>query len=845
MPSFSPSSTLFPSLSLYPQAPGGFDVESFASSTGVTTSPLNEEFNDTQGQWGHYDTYDPTLRAAIRDQKHIDIRDFNSGDKAAPLSVLDLSKFELDDINGSTIESLDDPLHILVPGEHWTVGSNEILSSHNYWRVLAIPTTEGAINTSSVTAPIDLLTGFEDDDLISLAMPSLPLTAIDPTTSFVDFTSSDDGSFTDATRVASVALDDTLVSLVNGNSEFRVPRSAFNQNEIDLKAITGVRIRVDVVTNGDPLYLASLRLLSKDWRFGPIDFNTRRGTLVRTVSPNGDPARATEFSQPIVWRSAEVPGAGDPKPIDFNLAVGFNTGSREGSNNISIYGRELTEDFMQQLDLNGLPQGSLQGREQPDIGQAAYNPRLQTDLEPFKQDQLKGVQQFDLERTPDYLSASWVQFVVQWTSTNTQVSVTNNEGDGYNFNLGTALDTDSDYVLVFELNDTAVRAAIYPLGARGQIIFNAPVFDSTLIDDDFHYKRRKGRFGWYANLQDGDAYIESIRFRSANYAEYRSLPYESVTPVIGAELYAESSPIIDLFTGFEATWTSITVERDRKLSKSGESWRVTDYGPYTYQGLRSNEFDITDFEQTEIELDVYYPSSLDRDAALEFYLQNQADYLIGLPRPKIFPDQWQTIRLRAPSAHLAQTGLYRFVVVQNRPVNLNWWIDNVRIYERTVSWYGRAVVEDPWAATEDDWTPFQNAFNTEFGGILFQGRERRMQVMAVGHKQEAKVAKVQFKPKYAELGRLIWPEQVLTNRLNPIASYSTTNNGRTYTFNGFDSSDPDGQVVNWYWTVSDGSVYVGPIVQHTFGQAGTYTVTLTVTDANGLINSTSAIHSVA
>jgi hypothetical protein len=426
------------------------------------------------------------------------------------------------------------------------------------------------------------------------------------------------------------------------------------------------------------------------------------------------------------------------------------------------------------------------------------------------------------------------------------VSITNNEGDGYNFNLDDPLQPNASYVLIFELKDTAARAAIFPLGERGEIFFDAPIFDSTLIDDDFIYKRRKGRFGWHASLADGDAYIESIRFRSANYAEYRSLPYESLTPVIGAELLAEASPIIDLFTAFGPTDESVAVTRDQEVSASGESYRVTDYGVYTYQGLQSNRFEITDFDQTEMLLDVFYPSAVDPTATLEFYLQNQYDYLIALPRPKIFPDQWQSIRLRTPSTHLAQTGLYRLIVVQNKPVNLNWWVDNVRIFERTVSWHGRAVVEDPWAFTEDDWTPFQNSFNRDYGGILFQGRENKLQIKGVGHKQNATVTKVQFKPRYAELGRLVWPEEDLSDTYHaPTASYSTSNSSRLYTFNGFGSSDPDGRIINWYWTISDGSVYVGPIVQHLFGASGTYSVTLTVTDSNGLVHTVSANHSVA
>jgi hypothetical protein len=593
------------------------------------------------------------------------------------------------------------------------------------------------------------------------------------------------------------------------------------------------------------MYFGALRLLSKTWKFGTLDLDTRDGTLVRPWSRTGDPATATEFVQPIVWRAAEIPGELDPRPIDFNIAVGFSTGSRQGSNQISIYGRELTEDFMQQLDLNGLTQGALTGRDQPDIGAAMYNERAQTELEPFKQEQLGGLTQFDLERTPDYLSASWIEFVLNWTSTGTTLSVTNTEGDGYSFNLGTPLAANTSYVLVFELEDTSARAAIYPLGDRGQIQFNAPVFDSTQMDDDFSYKRRKGRFGWYANLADGDASVESIRFRSASYAEYRSLPYESLTPVVGAELTAEASPAIDLFEYFVPTSASVKVEYDNELSTSGQSWRVTDYGPYGFQGVQSNPFPITDFDQTEVLLDVYYPSTTELDATAEFYLKSQYNYLIPLPKPKVYPDQWQTVRLRTPSSHLAQTGDYRLVVVQNRPANLNWWIDNVRVFERTVSWHGRAFVDDPWAETEDDWTPFQNAFNRDYGGILFQGRENRLQIKGVGHKQDASISKVQFKPKYAELGRFVWPEQALTGRVAPVASYSTSNVGRLYTFNGFGSTDTDGMVVNWQWNVSDGTVYTGPVIQHLFGASGTYAVTLMVTDHNGLVHTTSANHSVA
>lgn len=809
---------------------------------------LNEEFDTTTGQWVNYDAYDPNLRAILRNQKHIDIRDFRVLDINASRNVLELSSQQVSSFSGLMMQDIMNLKHPLKTGEYWTgdvVTANS--GANNGWQIMAFNSTgAGVASTQSVIAPMDLLTGFADDDFVSMALPQFPAASINLTGSFIDFTSHPTGDFT-AGPTASVQFTSSITTIAAGDSEFRVLRSAFNQNGINLAAVTGVRLRINWTASGfHTVTFAALRLLSKTWKYGPLDFNTRSGTLGRTIAPDASPTRALEYSQPIVFRAAEVAGDEDPRPIDFNIAVGFNSGSLTSSSQISIYGRELTEDYMQQLDLNGLQQSDLVGHEQPDIGDARFSERLQSDLDPFKQDQLIGLKQFDLERTPDYLSASWIEFVLTWTGTNTQLSVVNTEGEGYNFNLGTPLLSGHDYVLVFQLEDTAARAAIYPLGDRGQIIFNAPVFDSTLIDDDFSYKRRKGRFGWYAQLGDGGASIESIRFRSASYAEYRSLPYESLTPVEGAELSAESTPVIELFDYFVPTTAGdIVVERDQQLTTTGESWKITDYRSLAYQGVQSNPFQITDFDQTEIVLDVYYPSTSSLDASLEFYLKSQTDYLIPLPKPKVFPDQWQTVRLRTPSAHLAQTGLYRLVVVQNQPANLNWWIDNVRVFERTVSWYGRAFVEDPWAATEGDWTPFQNGFNRDFGGILFPNRTRKLQIKGVGHKQDAMITKVQFKPKYADLGRFVWPEQALTGRIAPVASFSTSNIGRTYTFNGFGSSDVDGSIINWYWTISDGAVLVGPIVQHTFGQAGTYSIALTVTDQNGLISTTSSIQSVA
>ncbi|CAM4488733.1 S8 family serine peptidase [Paenibacillus phoenicis] len=56
-------------------------------------------------------------------------------------------------------------------------------------------------------------------------------------------------------------------------------------------------------------------------------------------------------------------------------------------------------------------------------------------------------------------------------------------------------------------------------------------------------------------------------------------------------------------------------------------------------------------------------------------------------------------------------------------------------------------------------------------------------------------------------------------------------------FDGSASSDADGRIVRYSWSFSDGGTELGPKVKHRFSAAGSYTVTLTVTDDAGAVNS--------
>ena len=63
--------------------------------------------------------------------------------------------------------------------------------------------------------------------------------------------------------------------------------------------------------------------------------------------------------------------------------------------------------------------------------------------------------------------------------------------------------------------------------------------------------------------------------------------------------------------------------------------------------------------------------------------------------------------------------------------------------------------------------------------------------------------------------------------------------GTPVSFNGSTSSDPDGTIASYAWTFGDGGSASGATPTHTYAAAGSYTVTLAVTDNQGTTNQAS------
>ncbi|MDJ0356117.1 PKD domain-containing protein [Paenarthrobacter sp. PH39-S1] len=79
----------------------------------------------------------------------------------------------------------------------------------------------------------------------------------------------------------------------------------------------------------------------------------------------------------------------------------------------------------------------------------------------------------------------------------------------------------------------------------------------------------------------------------------------------------------------------------------------------------------------------------------------------------------------------------------------------------------------------------------------------------------------------------------------PVAKFTTTVKGLGITADGSTSTDPDGTIAAYAWNFGDQGSATGVNAQHTYAAAGTYTVSLTVTDNKGATSVTTAPVTVA
>lgn len=467
---------------------------------------------------------------------------------------------------------------------------------------------------------------------------------------------------------------------------------------------------------------------------------------------------------PITWRTATPAGLDDPRPLDSDFGVVFFTGQQEHTNTFNLFMRQISEALLTQIDIDGKKQVELDGHLQPDLGVSLYTGRPIRTLDGVSMSALDTKTMADLDKIDNPVFDSWITFSIKWGVLN-QVILTNSQNPGYIMKMP-SLVSEKFYFAVCSLRGNTARLIIYKLNNDMSINPNI-IFDTTAINDSDLFKRRQGRIGWQTSLEDSNAYIYYIRPRNVTYAEFRSAPLETITPVAGAQLYSQFTPNVQLWNEFTPAPNNLTensrISRDTSNSITGNSYRIDVYKGKN-QGFQSNTMVFTNFSQAGISFSLFYPRVPAPGGLIAKLVGKNPESTIFLPLPIIHPNQWQNIRIPLTNS-LHHTGEYRLIIeqVEEPPERhvATWWIDDVNVFQRAFQWSARSVVDDPWGSTYAPWTDFNETVNSETSGVEFTARGNQLQYRAKALRQDAIVAESpRIKPKYAELGRIVWPEEV-------------------------------------------------------------------------------------
>jgi hypothetical protein len=764
---------------------------------------------------------DATQQIQIGFQRHIDLRTFQQNDIAAPTTMFDLDLLSMGVLDLYTMAELDGGIYIAVSGEHWTSGTVGPQADRSNQLGIQLACGTGETDTHSITLPIDILTGFGDNDFISLACPAFPASDITLASSFLDLTSDPGGSFTSST--VSVALSTSTIAPVTGDSELRFFRHQFNG--IDLSAVTGVRLRI-VATTPCTFRCMAIRLIPATWANASVDLDTRRKGVKLPVTRNGSvpilanrdfptsttpPSDETDF--PILFRT--LPGTSSP--IDIKHTTFIYTGSMSTGNNwVDVLYRCTSATSVTMFDLDGTSMRDLDGLPQPDFSSSSslLVPETVSGLDGVAMASMDGRTMAQMDSHPTTSEEDYLKVRLLWApSGGSRLEITGKSGGGYEF--APTLQPDTYYVMFTELVDVGIRCRIYESDPVGNIDFSTAVLDTTTIIDPSIIHLRRGRIGWYAHFADGDSLLLGIDARYTNFGEYTSNVFNSQTPVQGARIFTQTTGDRNLADTLYNGLFGGTV-----VSQPGR-YAIQNVGSVSDGGAQTAPFWVYDWENLVIEFDLLFPSS-GMNHPLEVFLINEDHIILPLVLPSYNPDHWQHYRLQpivSPALPYRDqapiTGYFSLQFLQAGFNTTTWYLRNLNVTGRSFRWRMRSDGPDLWNDDGVDWTYF-DVMEDVYDGAVASNRGTSLQVSGVQMNPAAQISSLQIVPRYASPGRLIWSDQGLAN----CQSDNTISNGPLfydeYTGsmgnNHIARSDPDGSNQSRIATAGTVTTPVGSIL---------------------------------
>jgi hypothetical protein len=276
---------------------------------------------------------------------------------------------------------------------------------------------------------------------------------------------------------------------------------------------------------------------------------------------------------------------------------------------------------------------------------------------------------------------------------------------------------------------------------NGDWIEESTVFDTGLFPLDF---RLRGGVGWQAELTDHASTVERIYLEEVEFAEYRSAPLRSRTPYSGAQVFKSGTPPFEVVEFFAASDWGGAIDYDAMKSPTGKAYKVTTSANNRFEGIRSQRFFIQN--PSDIRVSARVLSGINLEMFLYCY---ETDVMTSVHQHDTLGPDWTDID---KTISLPEAGHYAlYITSQYFGV---WWVDSLSVRPPSVAWAARPDKESPWS-------PLKSAVaDSEYGGAVFEYPGKELQVRGASKTIDGTVYDLQIKPKYAELGKLIWRDEV-------------------------------------------------------------------------------------
>jgi hypothetical protein len=844
---------------------------------------LSEDF--TSSDWSNYVTYDNTTSSGqlskFPTQSRKNLRSF------VPVKGRGLTMLELNALGEILSWSSKYDMTALLTsaktteGEVWTNGTvaYDETVTQNCLKI-TIPPNTTSINTESTFDTAIDLTNFDLSNYkIDFAFPNYQAGSISSIT---------------ASFYSSTVTNPTAITLTVSNNKASIDLSSSLIPYDALKSLNKIKLTITPSGTAGIFYCSQIICVSKNYVYPVVDWNTQTNRLTKTnqtatfPTPSVDSSPATTIGKlwnifpPMIKSYAGITGttigdcSKDPQPVNINVSMIFNTGllPTSGDNQIGLILRETGNLGISQVNS---PTG-LQGKRQDAMpGPLTLSPKLTpTNVKGTTHLYFASISWNSTGATIKFEDESQTSRVVYYN-----IQITNGLVANTNYEFNVLLEDNKFRFIIKKLTNqysgldylglnSFTMTGLNNLGSIGYwsndppigsispsagwadnyyIDNSASIFDTGWIYDS-KIQRRKGRFGWWANLLDNQSYVRKIAVNSASYAEYVSNPLKSKTPVNGVQVFSESSPAIRKFTKGYAFGSGAILSN----TKTDEYVISTVTSGDMVQGFCTNDFTVNN-SKLKIDFNLFVNNKNDISAYL-LSTEKDIEVRIDLSLGNIKSNRINKIDLILNNLKF---GNYKLYVVQEVLRKNQITINNLTINSPQVQWSARPNVIDNWIDYDLDNTSMNE-------GLMFSERGKNLQIKGAAKTQFASIKKVKSVPKYADLGAFQWSDSInsfrnitdtrlnkqssgfyISTSANPTSDGSLTkvrlqtgsspsisdtsitdpfdtyglSTGTLYYFQGYLGSMTDtwSNNVKYQWLFDDGTVQTGKSISYKFNYA--------------------------